>query len=467
MLAKLPYHADSLGIFERIADQPWSVFLDSGQPKENGGRFDIIAGAPMATLSVYSPYTIVRSAGRVECYKEDPLDVLRKWLGPTGVAIPGLPFTGGAIGYFSYDLARRFVALPATTVDDLSIPEMVVGIYDWAVIVDHARKASWLVSQDRDPHTAEIWQQLLTRFRSPADQVVMPGFRCHLPIRKVWTKGGYRQAFDRVRRYIRNGDCYQINLAQRFSFLTEGHPWEIYRALRRVEASPFSAYFNFPQIQILSLSPERFLEVRDGIVITSPIKGTRPRSSDVEEDRRMAHELKVSVKDRAENLMIVDLLRNDLGKICEVGSIYVERLFELQSFASVHHLVSTIQGRLTADRHPVDVLRTCLPGGSITGAPKLRAMQIIEELEPRRRSVYCGALGYLGFDGTMDTNIAIRTGLYRSGVLHSWAGGGIVADSDPDAEYDEILSKARPFLNLVGVQRVEPANPLIRRAGLQ
>jgi len=259
----------------------------------------------------------------------------------------------------------------------------------------------------------------------------------------------YARAFHRIKHYICEGDCYQVNLAQRFDTRVEGSLWQAYRILRKRNPAPFSAYMNTPCCQILSCSPERFLKVRDGVVETRPIKGTRPRSPCPEEDQRLAQELKYSDKDRAENLMIVDLLRNDLGKVCIPGTIRVPELFDIESFATVHHLVSTITGELGENSDSPGLLRACFPGGSITGAPKLRAMEIIEELEPHRRGVYCGSIGYVGFDGAMDTSIAIRTLVHSTGSLRFWAGGGIVADSELEAEYQETFDKVAAILKLL------------------
>ncbi|MGH6635613.1 MAG: aminodeoxychorismate synthase component I, partial [Gammaproteobacteria bacterium] len=255
-------------------------------------------------------------------------------------------------------------------------------------------------------------------------------------------------------RYIREGDCYQVNLAQRFSARARGDAWLAYRQLRSLNPAPFSAFLSTPSGAVLSSSPERFLHVNKGLVETKPIKGTRPRAVDQGRDRALMEELRHSPKDRAENLMIVDLLRNDLGKTCAIGSIKVPKLFAVESYATVHHLVSTITGRLGLGKHALDLVAGCFPGGSITGAPKLRAMEIIEELEPHRRSAYCGSIGYIGFDGRMDTNIAIRTLVYCEGLIHAWAGGGIVADSDEEAEYQETLDKAAALLKLMQSQNL-------------
>jgi para-aminobenzoate synthetase component 1 len=259
----------------------------------------------------------------------------------------------------------------------------------------------------------------------------------------------------RIQRYLHAGDCYQVNLAQRFAAPAQGDPWHAYRRLRRANPAPFGAYLAFDDCCILCGSPERFLQIRNDRVETKPIKGTRPRGRDPDEDRTLAEALRLSPKDRAENLMIVDLLRNDLGKVCAIGSVHVPRLFEIERYAHVHHLVSTVRGRLAAGRSALDLLRACFPGGSVTGAPKLRAMQIIEELEPHRRGVYCGSIGYIGVDGAMDTNIVIRTLVHSAGVARLWAGGGIVVDSDPEAEYRETLDKAAPLLALLEEMRQE------------
>jgi para-aminobenzoate synthetase component 1 len=262
-------------------------------------------------------------------------------------------------------------------------------------------------------------------------------------------KAAYTAAFNRIQYYLREGDCYQVNLAQRFVANCEGDPWRAYQLLRQLNAAPFSGYLNLPEVQILSSSPERFLKLTKDFVETKPIKGTRPRKQDDCEDRQQIKLLENSRKDRAENLMIVDLLRNDIGKTCKNGSVKVPKLFAVETYATVHHLVSTVTGRLADNQHALDLLKSCFPGGSITGAPKIRAMEIIEELEPNRRGVYCGAIGYIGFNGNMDSNIAIRTLVHSKGTIRFWAGGGIVNDSTVDEEYQECFDKAAALLELL------------------
>jgi len=286
-------------------------------------------------------------------------------------------------------------------------------------------------------------------FNRPMAPVVPQPFRVTGEVRSNMDRATYAAGFARIKDYIRNGDCYQVNFAQRFSAPAEGDGWTAYRRLRELNPAPFAAYINTPYGQALSSSPERLLKLDARRVETKPIKGTRPRGDTPEGDSAMAEELAGSRKDQAENLMIVDLLRNDIGRVCRPGSIAVPKLFDIESYATVHHLVSTVAGELATDRDAFDLLRACFPGGSITGAPKIRAMQIIEELEPHRRGLYCGSIGYIGFDGNMDVNITIRTLVYNRGEIRCWAGGGIVHDSDVDAEYQETFDKAEAMLRLL------------------
>jgi para-aminobenzoate synthetase component 1 len=329
------------------------------------------------------------------------------------------------------------------------MPEMALGIYDWAVVVDHVERRTWLASHCRDPETEIKWNSLVALFSERRLERPRSSFRVLASIESNMTRARYAHAFERIKRYIAEGDCYQVNLAQRFSAPATGDPWQAYQALRVLNPAPFAAYLSTPYGQVLSASPERFLKVECGRVETKPIKGTRRRAGHPRLNAELAEALRHSEKDRAENVMIVDLLRNDLSKNCRLGSVKVPRLFEVESFATVHHLVSTVTGELKADRDAIDLLRGCFPGGSITGAPKLRAMQIIEELEPHRRSVYCGAIGYMGFDGGMDVNIAIRTMVLSRGEIRFWAGGGIIADSNLEDEYQETFDKASAMLSLL------------------
>jgi para-aminobenzoate synthetase component 1 len=454
--AELEYEPDSAKIFRNLLDLPHGVFLDSGHGSPFGGRYDVLAADPYVTLTTRGPETEIRSRLGVERSREDPLALLGRYLGDFDDEGPDLPFTGGAIGCLSYDLGRRFENLPRPAGPDLGFPDMLVGIYDWACVVDHLSQSTFLVSGGRDAGTRERWPDLL-RLVDESVARPRPVFEVVSGVRADFDRPGYGRAFAAVQEHIRRGDCYQVNLAQRFEARVRGDAWSAYLALRQVSPAPFSVYMSTPHGDILCSSPERFLRVADGAVETKPIKGTRPRSANPATDAQMRDALAASAKDRAENVMIVDLLRNDLGKVCMPGSVKVGKLFDIETFAHVHHMVSTVTGRLARDRHPLDLLRACFPGGSITGAPKLSAMQIIDALEPERRSVYCGSLGYLGFNGRMDFNIAIRTLLKVADSIYAWAGGGIVADSDADSEFQESLDKAAGLLAVLAESSVSAA----------
>ncbi len=452
LLQDLPYIADSHRLFDAIAGRLWAVFLDSGKPGSSQGRYDILACDPMMTLVTRGAETEIVDRGGRCWFKDDPFELLRKVLSPFYAENCRLPFCGGAIGYFAYDLGQRLERLPSLEEIGDSLPEMAVGIYDWALVVDHQQQRSWLAGQGRDPATQEKWSQLEALFSEPQENEFFTPFSVMSDIHSNMSAECYADAFNRIQHYIREGDCYQVNLAQRFSVETEGEPWLAYKKLQQLNPAPFAAYLNTPDVQILSSSPERFLELRSGEVESKPIKGTFPRGTTPESDCAQITALAGSSKDRAENLMIVDLLRNDLSKSCTPDSVRVPRLFEVETFSTVHHLVSTIQGRLAQGEDAISLLRNCFPGGSITGAPKLRAMEIIEELEPHRRSVYCGSIGYIGFNGDMDSNIAIRTLLHIDGTMRFWAGGGVVADSQLETEYQETFHKVEALIKLLRVR---------------
>ena len=453
------YHEDSAALFALMRNRPWSVFLDSGHPACDQGRYDILSSDPRTVLITRGQQTEIRRSGEIRLSPDDPFTLVQESLGPRIQGPDGIPFSGGAIGCFGYDLGRRLERLPSLVPDIGGLPEMMIGIYDWALVVDHLERRSWLVDKDvqRIQETAEALMPGLRRQES-TDRG--PAFRVLGKVESDMEQGRYLTSIHRIKHYIREGDCYQVNLARCFSAPAEGDSWQAYRLLRQLNAAPFGAYLNTPYCRVMSSSPERFLQVLNGVVETRPIKGTCPRGREPAEDRMLAERLANSPKDRAENLMIVDLLRNDLGKVCTIGSVEVPEMYRVEHFARVHHLVSTVRGRLAEGASATSLLRACFPGGSITGAPKLRAMEIIEELETQRRGLYCGAIGYLGFDGSMDTNITIRTLVHAGGIVRCWAGGGIVADSDPDAEYREIQDKAAPMLELLRrFQTVAPVTP--------
>jgi len=447
---ELPYQLDSADYFEAIRDLAWPVFLDSANTDLESGRYDIMAADPFITLNTRNLDTHIEYRDGKQLHStDDPFTVLQSILAPLSQASSDLPFAGGAIGYFGYDLGRRIEDIPQQTIDAEDLPEMAIGIYDWAIIVDHKNKQCFLASHGYDPKTHDNWNTLVDKLKQPIEKEPT-NFTVSGELHSNFDKASYQSAFNKIKSYIVEGDCYQVNLAKRFEIKADGDPWHAYKLLRQYNAAPFSAYFATDSASILSSSPERLLSANKQHVETKPIKGTRPRDLlDKTNDEALGIELQNSIKDRAENLMIVDLLRNDLGKVCVPGSISVPKPFKLESFATVHHLVTTIVGKLDQKETAVSLLRACFPGGSITGAPKLRAMEIIEELEPHRRGVYCGSIAYIGFDGKMDSNITIRTLVYNDNRLRFWAGGGIVADSDVDAEHQEILDKASAILKLI------------------
>jgi para-aminobenzoate synthetase component 1 len=450
---EIPYQTNSAKLFAKIADWPWAVFLDSGQPMSQFGRYDIMVANPFVRLVTNGEQTVIVDGMGERSSKNDPFELLKETLSPYRIPKTELPFEGGAIGYFAYDLARRVEHLPSVSLDAENMPQMMVGIYDWALVVDHQLRRTYLVSNGMSAQTELDWPSLCVLFDAPLMVVPLANFKISSALQSNMDYTQYGAAFNRVKQYIHEGDCYQVNLAQRFSAHASGDAWTAYLALRDISPAPFMSYMNLgdaqSSLQVLSASPERFLQVHGKHVETRPIKGTRPRLDNAVEDASNANDLQNSPKDRAENLMIVDLLRNDISKVCETGSVRADKLFALESFANVHHLVSTVTGKLAQDKTAIDLLRACFPGGSITGAPKLRAMEIIEELEPNRRGLYCGAIGYVGFDGNMDTNIAIRTAVYSDDEIRFYAGGGVVADSELAKEYRETLDKASSMLELI------------------
>jgi para-aminobenzoate synthetase component 1 len=483
---------DPVRCCERLDGLPYRLLLDSATADARLGRYSFLTADPVA---------VVRSkGGEIECLdlvartrrtdRGDPLAVLRALIEPHSTpAVAGLPpFQGGAAGFVSYDWGLTLERLPAPRYDDLGLPDVVMAIYDWVLAWDHAQSRAWLISTgipessaaraSRAAARAAIvlgyladgaapshrhsapWHRHSARSHSRTDapsdnRTVPPSPRVDtlwwspsLELRSSFTREAYLAAVERVREYIFAGDIFQANLSQRFEATLRQPAWDFYRCLRERNAAPFAAYVDFPEAQIVSASPERFLRVdASRHVETRPIKGTRPRGVGPEHDAALGQALAESAKDRAENLMIVDLMRNDLSRVCAPGTIRVSELFSLEHYATVHHLVSTVVGELAPGADAIDLLRASFPGGSITGAPKLRAMEVIAELEPSRRGVYCGSIGYWSLTGELDTSIAIRTALLQDDRIYFSAGGGIVADSDPEQEYLETLDKARAMID--------------------
>lgn len=446
-----------LSLFAQFAAQPWSMLLDSADANHPNSRYQIMVIEPTATLISQHGSTWLHDAQGVHHYTVDPFTVLdcaleRYFPEPSSST---LPFVGGALGYFSYDLGRYLEQIPEQAQNTLNLPDMAIGLYYWALIYDQQTQQLWCTCYQGNAE--QRWHQLQQRLRQDTRA---KAFTLTTAWQANMTRQSYQQKFAQVQAALARGDCYQINLAQRFHARYEGDEWHAYCLLREKNAAPFSAFIRLEKSAILSISPERFIQLADRTIETKPIKGTRPRGACLATDRAAAESLQLSEKDRAENVMIVDLLRNDLGKVSEPGSVAVPALFAIESFPAVHHLVSTITGTLAAQYSACDLLRGAFPGGSITGAPKIAAMRLIEALEPDRRHVYCGAIGYISSTGNMDTNIAIRTLVAEKtapdhGQLYCWAGGGVVADSNADSEYQETLDKVArilPVLSATGSQ---------------
>ena len=450
-------------LFAGLHDRAGSFLLDSAQPAGGLGTWSFLGFDPFLVFRAKGEEITVVRAGRAETFRGDPLAELRKLFQRyRGASAANLPFSGGAVGYFSYELCALLERIPRTSPDNAAIPDMEFGFYDGILAFDHGAGKSYIVANpvgDRDadaivrgveavlssagvPRSGTGFQPVLSTNTDRDARATSESETAALP-RSNFTKPEYLAAIARIKDYIAAGDVYQVNLSQRFEAPLPCHPFVLYQRLRKQSPAPFASYLNCGTLQIAGSSPERFLRLRGDRVETRPIKGTRPRGRFPGEDARLGAELLASEKDRAELLMIVDLERNDLGRVCEVGSIHVDEIFRLETHPTVHHLVAAVSGRLRAGCDAFDCVRAMFPGGSITGAPKIRAMQIIDEIEPSRRHLYTGAVGYLGFDGNCDLNIAIRTIYCLGDRAYYHAGGGVVWDSDPGAEYQETLDKAR------------------------
>ncbi len=465
-----PYARDITGLnylkaFLAVKHMPYSLLLDSADRSHPNSRFSFVMCQPIETVEAKDGHISITNWEQRLSFKGDPFSVLQSrmktWVSECEHR-PNMPsFQGGAAGLFGYDLGRGLEILPAQSEELSRAPDMAVGIYDQVLAHDHLLKKTWLFTHARNEHEARQKSEFLMGiFTQDYDQ---PDYLpCELDWRANFAKEDYIADVQKIIDYIYAGDIFQANMSQRFEApLPDGFdPFIHYLNMRQVNAAPFSTYMNIGDVKISSASPERFLTVRDRHVETKPIKGTRPHVNDFKQDRAYKAELQESEKDRAENTMIVDLLRNDLSKACEAHSISVPELCKLETFASVHHLVSTVHGKLSEGKTAIDLLRSCFPGGSITGAPKIRAMEIIEELEPTRRSAYCGSMGYIGFDGNMDTNILIRTLTYEGGKVSFQVGGGIVADSVPEEEYQETLHKAEAIFRSFEIQAQNAEIPL-------
>jgi para-aminobenzoate synthetase component 1 len=442
-------------LFSNYADRIGAFLFDSGKDisdlecasADENARYDIIAVEPIKVITGKNK----EIADPLQYFKEQQQSVSEDAIPK---ALRYLPCIGGLFYALSYELGKYYEKLSSMAVDDLQLADYFVGFYGSVIIIDRIKHCSFVICSDE--RQLSLYQELNMKMteevnnNKTSDQPFdLESFSLESEWQANFTAAEYAIAFNRVKEYIRAGDCYQVNLAQRFMASCSGSSWAAYLKLSEANQAPFSAYINTGEADILSLSPERFIKLQDKIVETKPIKGTRPRGLTPELDKQLEEELVASKKDQAENLMIVDLMRNDLGRSCSPGSIKVPELFKLESFHSVHHLVSTIQGQLDESEDAFSLMAHCFPGGSITGTPKIRAMNIIDELEPHRRTYYCGSLGYIDKRGYMDSNISIRTLVRKEDKLYCWAGGGLVSESQQADEYQETFDKVSRILPIL------------------
>jgi len=515
IVKELNIEPDVVLIFEKLRREPYSFLLESSMVLRDIGEYSFLGCDPFLIMRSKDDEIEIYREGNVERHTGNQLVKLNELLADFNYT-PGhklFPFNGGAVGFFSYDLGRQIEILPSDALDDLNTPDTCLGFYDIVVVIEHLTKKVYISSTGHPLRGREGLDRAVSRAEELINKIIEPAGSlahyshkgglpqvgveadifgdhvCHndipedqtqetlhpfahpaipcvaLPIaqgglgieqlKSNFTPGQYMDAVQRSQDYIRAGDIFEVNITQRFEAPLLEDPWEVYKRLRQTNQAPFSGFLNFGGFQVLSSSPERFVKVQGNRVETRPIKGTRPRGRDLEGDKAYRQELLTSEKDKAELMMIVDLERNDLGKVCEIGSVHVPDLVRLEEYVTVFHLVSTVEGTLLPGKTVCDLLEAAFPGGSITGAPKIRSMEIIEELEKIRRGVYTGSIGYIDFNGDADLNIVIRTIICRNGKAYFQVGGAITIDSDPKSEYYETLDKAKGIMKALGFDKGE------------
>ena len=447
-------HTEFSQLKNSISQSEWGVLLESADSEYIDSRWSIYSAQPIATMQTDNGKTQICEANNYSETKKDPfliLEKLRRKFFQNVESNTELPFTGGVLGHIAYELGYQIEKINnCRKPQGLDLPDLAVGFYDWALLYDNQHAVFYLLIhkiKNSQQDIQALWEARHAWLKRQSKiSVKVIDFR----LRSDWTsnmsKLDYQERFNKIQNYILSGDCYEINLAQRFQASYQGNEFQAYQQLFEENRPPFAAFLRLPTQVVLSLSPERFLKLHNGTVESKPIKGTRPRFDDLEEDNKSRQSLFNSPKDRSENLMIVDLLRNDIGRVCQLGTVRVPKLFDIESFPAVHHLVSTVVGQLDKRNSCEDVLRACFPGGSITGAPKIRAMDIIAELEPHNRHLYCGSIGYINGNGDMDMNISIRSLVCHQNQIYCWAGGAVVADSKVDEEYQECFDKVSKIL---------------------
>jgi para-aminobenzoate synthetase component 1 len=455
----------TLDFFELFRHESYCFFLDSSMDPQKLGRYSFMGSNPFLVMSTRGRKVKIIEEGMPSEIKGNPFDVLSEYLEKYRLEVtdPAVPFIGGVVGYLSYDLCHFIERLPKTAVDDIKIPESYFGFYDFILAHDNLLRKTYLISsgfpEQDEMHRLSHAQEKINNFKEKlaltphnnTTAAIINPIRGKSELKGNFIHQDYVKAVAKARQYIIDGDIFEVNISQRFETQLTIPPWELYLKLRAINPAPFASYLGFDKVTVVSASPERFLKVQGDWVETRPIKGTIRRGKSPGEDIKNARELLASAKDHAENMMIVDLERNDLGRVCQYGSIRVSELAILETFPTVFHLTSTVVGKLRPDKNRYDLLKAAFPGGSITGAPKVRSMEIIDELEPTRRSVYTGSVGYLSFDGSMDINIVIRTFLIKGKKAYFQVGGAVVFDSDPESEYQETLDKGRALVKALNL----------------
>ena len=436
-----------LDIFERLFNaSQFSFLFHSGRSGSENSRYSFLGTFHNSIIKGSSNRDLLKQLQSIlNNFKSEGIDYLPH-------------FWGGAVGYFSYDVARHFEKIPTIAVDDLNIPEIYIGFTDEVIVFDHDEKILKIIiclkRDDNYGYGVERLNKLVSAITSRQSPVISHQMTAR-NLKSNMTKSKFTNMVKRAKEYIREGDIFQANLSQRFEAEFEGDPWEFYKRLNEINPSPFGGYINFDDMSIVSASPERLIKINGKYIETRPIAGTRPRGKSSQNDIALSKELLLNEKERAEHIMLVDLERNDLGRVCKYGTVKVDELMTLESYSHVWHIVSKVVGELKDDVKFIDILRACFPGGTITGCPKVRCMEIIEELEPVRRGIYTGSMGYIGYDGRVDLNIVIRSALIKRGKgigargkdkIYFNTGAGIVADSDPEREYEETLFKAEAIM---------------------
>ncbi|QZY54811.1 aminodeoxychorismate synthase component I [Crassaminicella profunda] len=448
LIRKIECSYNSFELYTLFKDRLYSFFLDSGMDHEKLGKYSFIGFDPFLLFRSKNEKITITKNNQTKTYTGNPFEKLKELLSLYKIDYKtNLPFIGGAVGYLGYDLCHHIEKLPRKALDDVNIPDCFLCFYDGIIIINHETNEVFIAALGIKDAEEKIILEIENIIKNKSLPIIeTTKEKTTLSLQSNFKKEDYLKAINKIKDYIHAGDIYQANMTQRFECPIKEHPLSIYKRLRTINPAPFASFLDYGDFHIVSSSPERFIKVTGNRIETRPIKGTSPRGKNFEEDKKNKQDLLSSEKDKAELLMIVDLERNDLGKISKTGTVKVTELFHLETYPTVYHLVSTVIGELKDDYDIIDIIKGTFPGGSITGAPKIRAMEIIDELEPTQRNIYTGSMGYIGFNGDTDLNIVIRTIVCKNDKAYFQAGGGIVWDSNANLEYEETLHKAKALI---------------------